>query len=205
MWRRTAWIIVIGLPMSWLSNLRAEDHGAPERLITHLRWVRFEVIGGRIRATRIRVGQHRHQMTKEYPDGGTEALAVALDNGALSLRYTWQRRTEYLSVLAGRKDRLEFCWRRETTGGQLVETTFVQPPRGDMTLAIRRTGQTKATYCVPGVWHLAALHPDVCMEHVVPIMELLCADSPIRLEVEQLRDRLFETARKPLPVQRRAV
>jgi len=43
------------------------------------------------------------------------------------------------------------------------------------------------------------------MEHVVPIMELLCADSPIRLEVEQLRDRLFETARKPLPVQRREV
>jgi len=141
-------------------------------------------------------------MTIKYPDGGTEALAVALDHGALSLRYTWQRRTEYLSVLAGRNDRLEFCWRRETTGGPLVETTFVQPSRGDMTLTIHRTGQTKVTYCVPGVWHLAALHPNVCMEHVVPIMELLCADSPIRLEVKQLRGRLFQTARKPLPVQR---
>ena len=205
MWQRTAWIIAIGLQMSWLSDSFAEDRAEPDQLISDYRWVRFEIVGGRIQATHLRVGQHRHQVSKEHPAGELESLAVAFDGGVLSLRYTRQSDDEYLCIVAGREDRFEFCWRRETTEGKCCETRFVQPPHSPLVLSIDQPNEPLQEYRVPGIWHLAILHPDICQLHVVPILDRLCLDHPLRLEVDEVRDELFQTALLSPSVCRREV
>lgn len=205
MWQRTAWIIAIGLPMSWLSDSFAEDRAEPDQLISNYRWVRFEIVGGRIQATHLRVGQHRHQVSKEHPAGELESLAVAFDGGVLSLRYTRQSDDEYLCIVAGREDRFEFCWRRETAEGKCCETRFVQPPHSPLVLFIDQPNEPRQEYRVPGIWHLAILHPDICQLHVIPILDRLCLDHPVRLEVDEVRDELFQNALLSPSVGRREV
>lgn len=195
MWQRTAWIVVLGLPMSWQSMARSEET-QDRPLIAQLRWVRFEVAGGRIRAQQVRVGQHRHQISKEHDDGTTESLAVAIDAGRVSLRYTRETPTEHLSILAGRSDRVEIGWRHQTAGGEKVEVEFIQWPRGAIQLSVRHVGQPAVTCSANGIWRLLLTEPALCRAHLVPVLELLCADCPFERQMEQLTKELIAVAAK---------
>ncbi len=197
MWRKTACVIILSATVAADHRLAGAEPAAPERLLTRLDWVRFDVSMGRLLAAGSRVSQNQRQVLVVHATGGLEALSARIDHGLVSLRYAWQTDTEQLTVEVVRRDDLTIHWKHPVSDGRTVAVCLEQPPQGDVTLSIRSEGAKSTVFRAPTLWHLLILEPDACRTHLVPVLVLFRPNWSVDGDVKAIRNRMFEMAVRP--------
>ena len=70
---------------------------------------------------------------------------------------------------------------------------FNQPNTGDLELVVG-TGETQTSVRGPTLWHLLLAKPDLCREHLVPLLENLRPGWGLARMAEQIEDTLCKVA-----------
>jgi hypothetical protein len=205
MWRRTACIIALGTVLVACRKSSGQTTDDSEPLISHRNWIHFDVSLGRILATSHRTTQNRQQVHREHPCGGCESLAITIDRGLISVQYSLCTDDEQLKVEVVRRDQLRIAWTRRTEDGTPTTTLFDQDVNGDVHLTIRSPRAPEQSYWSPSLWHVMLMHPHVCEDHLVGVLERLRPNWHPGEEAAAIRSALFDPRRHRAAVSRREV
>lgn len=175
-------------------------------LLARTPWVRLEVIGGRIAVFADRCGQirsprsERGNTTEGAGDASAgakpaevarENLSVQLRGGLLVLNYVAHEPHQR------RELRIEDDGTLRITHTQTVdpprEVSLQQPLTGRLTLQVTSGGAQQQT-SAPSLWHLLLAEPELCAQHLTPLLESLKTDWRLTEQAENLRETLLAAA-----------
>ncbi len=191
MWRRNALIIAIGFTLAVQNKSWGDEANSPDLLLSDLNWVHFDVAMGRLMATTIRTKQDRQRAHREHPNGVTESLAVSIDRGLISLQYSLDGEARQLAVHVVRRDDIDIRCTRRGTHDLPLTTVYRQSPGQAVSLTVSEGEQPTQVYRAASLWHLAMIHPDVCEQHLVGVLELVRPDWRFLDEASEIRSALL--------------
>ncbi len=169
--RWSAGIIALVFGLTVGSVCGSDDPRPPDLLISELNWVRFDVVFGRVLATCTRTKQDRHRIRRDYPSGAAESVAVSMDRGLISLRYSLQSDDHQLTVDVIRRDQLDIQWSHRSRDGHLWRVVYRQRREGDVEFIVASDDGQRQSCRAKSLWHLLYGYHELCREHLVPVLE----------------------------------
>jgi hypothetical protein len=141
----------------------------PGILASRLRWVQFEIVGGRIIASSIHAGANMNSSNNS--GNRREKISIDLTGASPNIHYELADKTTEITLDV--KDGDEFSIRSQKKVGETTQAVeFTQTPREEITLTIEdQTG--KHTKTAPTLWHLLLDDPEVTQNTLAPTLELL--------------------------------
>ena len=138
-------------------------------LAGQLRMFQLRVVSGRITAS----GPASHQnLTSNYlGNQRREHLSIDLGGGRPDVTYERTAADERLSceIEDGSKVTIQLVPR---SASERTTVIFYQPSEGTLTLTVT-TDAGSHTYHAPTLWQLLMFEPEICREHLVPLLELM--------------------------------
>ncbi|MFV1967976.1 MAG: hypothetical protein ACC628_21335 [Pirellulaceae bacterium] len=184
MWRRNAYLVAV-LLVHEAATASLGQQRSPASLVTKSRWARFELVLGRINAVSVLGGQRRCAQQLGATDEVSETLAIHTDAKVPSIRYELIDDSQSLRIEA--IDRTKVQIRREPRdGSSLAFVQYIQPKRGAIQLTVQQQGERSCTMEAPSLWHLLLAEPEVCREHLLPILQPLNPDWRLQESVERI-------------------
>lgn len=202
MWQRIAVIacVVLGLGLG-VARLTAQEKvplsRQPGDLIADSKWVAVQLVLGRLTITEARLGKDLKAVARCPLDTWQESLsfsASSVSSAAMNYRFLDQR--QQLSVEIERGNQLAID-RQPVSGSGVVPVRFVQPSRGPLRLIVEDVNSPREV-AAPSFWHLILLEPQLCREHLLPLLEMLHTDWQLDLQAERLEATLLSAARDGL-------
>jgi hypothetical protein len=172
MWQKTAFGLAMFLALDANSLVRADDADPDSLFLTRLRWVRFDLVQGRVQATTNRSDQSRQHAADYGESGHRETLHVSIDQGLISLKYQSIAPNKSLHIDVVRRGEVQICMADQTAGQQRV-IVYQQPQQDAVSLQVTCGGQPPTRWEAASLWHLMLAYPDQCRQHLVPTLELL--------------------------------
>ncbi len=152
------------------SPLAAEDLPPMNAHIqSNLRYLRIRMVGGSIQFTTL--DPTRSSNTSTRNDDRQERLSLNYDSGLVTMVY--EMTTPATQVTFNVTDGVEVIVRRQPQtgpGGSHVE--FIQPVAGELSLRVG-DGDARRECRAETFWHLLLAEPQLCREHLVPLLELV--------------------------------
>jgi hypothetical protein len=148
---------------------------SPGSLLARSSWCRLDIVAGRVTLVEPRLG-HKATVTSESPDGQpAEVLAFcATDVDSASLRY------EYLDdqqqwLVDIQLSRQVLIQRRPQADSPVVAVQYRQPELGPVSLEVQQRDRTLRVVATD-FWRLFLAAPELCSEHLIPILEAMRPD-----------------------------
>jgi hypothetical protein len=155
-------------------------------LAGQLRMFQLRVVSGRLSA----IGPVSHQnVTANYMGGQQrERLSIDLAGGLPTVTYERTTSEERMSfeIVGGNKVTTQIVPRSTVVRSSVM---FVQPSEGSLTLTVSINNRT-AAYAAPTLWHLLLLEPDVCREHLIPLLEMMRPNWQLGQQAEEIETSL---------------
>ncbi len=169
MWR---WIACLSMCLLFqqVSSVRAES----ERNISLLArsgWARFHVVLGRIEVSNIPSSQTRTATSGGEGDDQFEKLTISGDTDIPSVRYERVTTSGMVTITVINGDRVEIN-QTPTRSGQVAPVNFRQQPGADVILRVGADPDIQ-TYRAPTLWHLLVSSPEVCENHLLPLLRVM--------------------------------
>lgn len=144
----------------------AEEPGLS--LFARADWARLHLVLGRIEIDNIRSSQTRSAIVGETESN--EKLSISADTITPSVRYRQVTPQVMLivEVINGNRVRI----RRDPANSDSPAISFEQMPGRDLVLRVGKA-ETGEEYLAPSIWHLLLEQPEVCQQHLLPILQWL--------------------------------
>jgi hypothetical protein len=147
-------------------------------------WMQFNIISGRIQVTCSQVPNN--------VSNGPERLSIRPGGNQPVVEYEANLPEESFHVDVKDGNRLHV--RREGKDKSQVATVdFLQAPDEALTLSIGGPGPAKV-YQAAGLWQLLVIEPEVCRQHLVPLLELLRPDWRLAERSAQIEEEILHSA-----------
>ena len=171
-------------------------------LASRLVVVRFSVTMGRIEAAADQPGFESEQTSNVEP-GHHETLSINSNNEQeASIKYELTTGDEQLSVDVSEGFEVVIS-RHPTKQSHSAQVDFHQPRMGPITLTVVQNG---VTHEVRGdtVWYLLLAEPDLCRQHLLPLLEMLRGDWRLVETAQSIESQMLRIAEayKPENIQR---
>ena len=153
---------------------RAQTPEPGGRLPAQTGWVRFEVLAGRVTATRARCGQNRSVATGTPVDDVREVFSVDVVGAAITAHYEWCDAEQDLIVDVTGNDQLEI--RREPRGDSKLPALRFTQRHGQPVVLDVGDGPERRQWSAASLWHLALVEPNATRQGLFPILETLRHD-----------------------------
>lgn len=170
--RRLTWVEAVAILWAFtfaVVPVHAEDREMHPSLVGQLRMVQMHMTSGRVTAT----GPASQQsLTSNYMGNQRrEQLTIDLGGGRPTVNYGRFAPDERLSyqIENGNEVTVQLVPRSTTDHATIV---FVQPAEGAIRLTVA-TGEQSKTIYAPSLWHLLIIDPQLCHEHLVPLLEIM--------------------------------
>lgn len=150
------------------ADVQAQQVAMNRALATQLRYFQLQVKTGRIRLTSAMSGRKL-----ESTHGGkdhNERLQVVLAGAETTVNYEQTTPEHYLVLDLGPSQMS--ARRQPRNDSAVVPLSFEQPPEGPLTLELG-TDEELQIYHAATLWHLLLAEPELCRDHLVPLIELL--------------------------------
>ncbi|MCL4202903.1 MAG: hypothetical protein KJ000_10420 [Pirellulaceae bacterium] len=171
----------------------AQPSPVPGGLLSRTPWCRLEVVAGRIQLVDPRLG-HKATVTAESPDGRAKELLsfCATDVESVSVRYEYLDEREHwlVDVELSRQVSIE---RRPRNDGTVAKVHYRQPRSGTVSVLVEQDGATRQA-AAADFWRLMLSAPDLCRQHLTPVLESLRPDWRLNELGQQVERTLFEQA-----------
>jgi hypothetical protein len=164
--------------------------------------VQLDINGGRLQAK----ASHQGRTSSSYSSTNskrTERMTVRLTGADPRIDYNLATPTQRVTIVVS--SRFDFYVRQDALGASstALPLRFTQPPEGDLRLS---WGESESSHQLnaPSLWHLCLAEPDVCRQHLLPLLELLRPDWKLAETADQIDEALSSTSllSQPLPWQR---
>ena len=193
MWSRiasfSAFALVAIQPLFALGQSSSEPASGLS-LLGRTNWVRLEVVGGRIAVLTHRCGQSR-SASSDSSDPTQQRLNVQLRGSMLVMRYESEDQFGRREMVVDDDGTLRITALRYEADPR--EVTLHQPLHGKLTVSIESGGSLSRT-SAPSLWHLMLAEPQLCEQHVAPLLESLRPDWRIAEQGEAIRQSLLTAA-----------
>lgn len=161
--------------------------------------VQFRIVSGRVTMSVARLGGYSTSTTS---GGRTERLTVGTNGAEPVLSYKSLSPSERLTIEATGSHRLVIQRSPEGTSA-IVPIEYAQTANEPVTLAVGPAEQQQ-TYRAASLWHLLLAEPDVCRQHLAPLLKVLHKDWDLLKAVEEMEAALLAPASaQELPDRRR--
>ena len=171
---------------------------AEGNLLSRTKWLKLEVVGGRIVVRTSRCSQSRHEAEATPTPDSRQTLSVDALPGGASLRY---------EEIAGRtRLLLEVSSQGQVTIARSGHATdadvrYVQPPAGTVKLTLG--GENPRACFADNFWQLVLLHRGESREHLLPLLVLLRPDWELAPQLDLVESMLIQQAGNDVLAQRR--
>jgi hypothetical protein len=173
----------------------ADEPPRPGHLLAHTSWARLEIVFGRLRLTHIRLGQES-KLVASVPELGVEETlsfsASTADSARLHYEYRDARQQWTVAIEQAAPVAID---RLPSAGSDIVPVRFRQPAEGNLMLVVEDASQPKEVVA-ESVWHLMLAEPELCRQHLLPILQALRTDWRLDEQAERLEAALLAAARQ---------
>lgn len=201
MWSRiasfSAFALVAIQPLLALGQNSAESASGLS-LFARTNWVRLEVVGGRIAVLTHRCGQSR-SVSSDDSEPARQVLTVQLRGKMLVMRYQRDDQFGRREMVVDEEGTLRITALQYEADPR--EVTLHQPLEGKLTVTIESGGSLTQTSAA-SLWHLMLAEPQLCEQHVTPLLESLRPDWRIAEQGDSIRKALLATAGTDVLAQR---
>lgn len=193
MCRTISAIAVVVFVLATHSSLSAgETRG--RSVVVRSRWVRFDVISGRITASRARFGKEKTVSIEDAATGVRESFSVVRTGTTPSLSYERNAAKQQISIEIVQGNQVSI---HATSLGPTDDTLeFRQPQSGRLSLALTRDGK-QFQFEAETFWHLMLAEPNVCQTHLIPILQLLRNDWRLSETAAEIQQELVRQTERP--------
>ncbi|MDX1945201.1 MAG: hypothetical protein SFU86_07330 [Pirellulaceae bacterium] len=197
MWQRIALFSAAALVAVQSFPLRAEEPRPPSSpsLWAGSKWVRLEIIGGKIAVQTSRCGNCVAIVEPTEQCATRETLAIQAHPPAVLVHYEWDDGQRQIGLDIDDRGTLLLA-----SGGQgTAALRYVQPAEGGVTLEI---GGQKQPFSAATLWHLALVEPAACGEHLLPLLAELRPQWRLAEQAARLEQALISRAGTDMHAQR---
>jgi len=201
MWSRiasfSAFALVAIQPL-WALGQTSSEPSSGLSLFARTNWVRLEVVGGRIAVLTHRCGQSR-SASSDDTEPARQQLNVQLRGNSLVMRYEREDQFGRREMVVDEDGTLRITALQYEADPR--EVTLHQPLEGKLSVTVESGGSLSQTSAV-SLWHLILAEPQLCEQHVTPLLESLRPDWRIAEQGEAVRGSLLAAAGTDVLVQR---
>jgi hypothetical protein len=188
------WYVAIGPAPAIAQRVRAVPPAVAQRVspgvASAFQRVKFEVVGGRISSWSENQGGRMTFASRGL--GREESMTIDFVNGVPEIDYVAANRLARVRIHTEAGDALRVD-RKPVGENKLLAMEFNQPNTGDLELVVG-TGETRTAVRGPTLWHLLLAKPELCREHLVPLLENLRPGWGLSRMAEQIEDSLCKVA-----------
>ncbi|MGD9645485.1 MAG: hypothetical protein AB7U73_07220 [Pirellulales bacterium] len=154
--------------------------------------VKFEIVGGRITCWSDNLGGRMTFASRGL--GREESMTIDFVNGVPEIDYVAANRMTRVRIHSEAGDALRID--RKPVGETKIATMeFNQPNTGDLELTVG-SGAERTSVRGATLWHLLLAKPELCREHLVPLLENLRPGWGLSRMAEQIEDSLCAAAKE---------
>ena len=168
-------------------------------LLHQVKWLRLEVVGGRIVAQSDRCSQSRVSTESSASGESRQTLNLEAHASALVIRYEQVNATSHLLLDVNERGQLSIEGSGSTSPP--ADVSFVQPPCGQVKLTIG--GAKPQTIVADDLWQLLITQREMCTQHLLPLLNALRPNWRLEEQLDQLETALIARAGADVVTQRR--
>jgi hypothetical protein len=193
----TRWLsLLMGFGLSVMPLVARQAIGQDGALInpglsSRLRWVQFEIVGGRIAATSIHAGTNMNSSSNA--GGRRERLMIDLTGAAPNLHYELSTKADDINLEVNDGEQVIVRQAHKTEPGAII-VEFRQVPRQYLSLSITE-GEKKRVVTGPTLWHLMLTEPEIAKKYLAPALELLRPNWRLPQLADAIENELWQEAR----------
>ncbi len=193
MFRTIGTITAVVAALAFYPSLSADETDA-RSVVVRSKWVRFDVISGRITASRARFGKEKTVSIDDAATGVRESFSVRHTGTAPSVTYERNEPKEQISIEIVQGSQVSI--HAMSLGPTDDALEFRQPQKGNLSLTITRKNEP-FQYKAETFWHLMLAEPNVCQTHLVPILQLLRNDWRLAETATEIQRELVRQTAQP--------
>jgi hypothetical protein len=166
-------------------------------LAARLHSVRFAIADGRIQAMATEPGVERETSSDAGAIRRDRLILNTTGEQGPAIQYQLTAGSEQLNVdvVGGNQFTIS---RRAIDNSKQVAIEFHQPIDGPLTLSIKDQMSARE-YKGATIWHLFLAAPDLCCEHLVPLLEMLRSDWRLAETAQSIEERMIRAAGETKP------
>lgn len=193
MWRSSIFTLTFVLVLIATKGGRGQDSARPAVLFSLGRSIQFEVVMGRLRAINAGRGKCESTTACDPHSNVRESYSLTLDGSVPSIHYELRTPDEQLCIDFTEGQRVEI--HRQAPGSQSEPATlhFTQDRKGNLTLVLE-DAEGRQQYSANTFWHLILAEPEVCRQHLLPILECLRPHWRLAEQAASVENRLLDAA-----------
>jgi hypothetical protein len=173
---------------------------AQGNLLQQVKWLRLEVVGGRIVARSDRCSQSRHSAELSASGESRQTLNLESQASTLIVRYEQVDAASQLILDVNERGHLTIT-HAGLEGSPLPAVSYLQPSSGKITLKIG--GSAPRTVLADDLWQLLLVERDLAAAHLLPILATLRPNWRVDEQLDRLETALLERAGADVLAQRR--
>lgn len=173
---------------------------AQGNLLQQVKWLKLEIVGGRIVARSDRCSQSRHSAEVSASGESRQSLNLESQASTLIVRYEQVDAASRLLLEVNERGQLTFT-HTGAEGSSLPAVSYSQPPVGKVTLKIG--GEKTRTVVADDLWQLLLVERDLTARHLLPLLTTLRANWRLVEQIDCLEAALLERAGADVLAQRR--
>ena len=168
-------------------------------LLHQVKWLRLEVVGGRIVAKSDRCSQSR--VSAESPASGESRQTLNLEAQASALVIRYEQVNAAGRLLLDVNERGQLSIEGSGSTSPAADVSFVQPQCGKLKLTIG--GAKPQTIVADDLWQLLVTQRETCSRHLLPLLDALRPNWRLEEQLDQLEAALIARAGADVVGQRR--
>ena len=171
---------------------------AAGNLLQQVKWLRLEVVGGRIVARSDRCSHSRYSAETSASGESRQTLNMESQASALVIRYEQIDADSRLTLDVSERGLLTISL---TSASPSAEIAYVQPMCGKLKLTIG--GAAPRTIAADDLWQLLLTERELCREHLLPLLVTLRPSWRLDEQLDRLEQALIDRAGTDVVCQRR--
>ena len=163
-------------------------------LLVRSGWADIDVSLGHIQTICIHSAQTRTTTANTRGKEYYEKLSISGETDIPSVRYEAKNEQEDLSihVINGNNVHIQ----QSPNGPDGTPVQFTQSPSGTMMLRIG-AGESLQEFSSRNIWHLLLREPDICKQHLMPLLDACIASNHLMQDAQQIETGLLQKAGTP--------
>ncbi len=192
--RQCSLVVVLAFILLPVPQSSAQEATHPGKLLVRMPWARLEIVLGRLRLTRCRLGQESQVSANVLEQGIEESLAFSAktaESARLRYEYSDTRQQWRVEIDQAAQVAVQRLPRGES---KQVPVRLQQPLRGPLTLVVG-DGPAAREFTADGLWQLMLAEPVICRQHLNPVLQSLRSDWILEEQSQQVEQALLALAR----------
>ena len=163
-------------------------------MLIRTRWADIDVCLGQIQTTCIQSAQSRTATSGTPEKGVFENVTIAGDTDIPSVLYHAEDERKDIDIAV--KNGNHVTMTQASHDPHIPPVSFRQLPEGNIQLQIGR-GDALQKYSATNIWHLLLREPEICQQHLLPLLDMLIADHHLMEDANQIEKGLWGKAGQP--------